>query len=232
MKIKNIKAVSFIKNLTKAYTEGIYADTPANRKLGRVGMTYAAYAEKIKGEEKKESNKEDIDFNLIEAERGIYDLYPNPVELKSTSSYVKKISARDSKSGGIEYEVFLEFKNGNKINSETERLNNQSEVKKWIKEKIEKERNKSETEVLVDKTETKEKIALSDISVQGEDKYKFVIGKSPKGRGNWAFKIGNDDINKDPSKIFFVEGMYEEAKNKAKKEAQKRGNIYSITLLY
>lgn len=33
----------------KAYTEGIYADTPANRKLGRVGMSYSAYAAKVNG---------------------------------------------------------------------------------------------------------------------------------------------------------------------------------------
>ena len=43
--------------LEKAYTEGIYADTPANRKLGRVGMTYSAYAEKIK--------KKENDTNLL-----------------------------------------------------------------------------------------------------------------------------------------------------------------------
>lgn len=42
-------------DINKAYTEGIYADTPQNRKLGRVGMTYTAYAEKLK---KEDSNKE------------------------------------------------------------------------------------------------------------------------------------------------------------------------------
>lgn len=47
------KAVEF----EKAYTEGIYADTPANRKLGRVGMTYAAYAEKLKDEEENTKEK-------------------------------------------------------------------------------------------------------------------------------------------------------------------------------
>lgn len=43
MEIKNIKNNQkeiFIKNLEKSFTEGIYADTPQNRKLGRVGMTY------------------------------------------------------------------------------------------------------------------------------------------------------------------------------------------------
>ena len=37
------------KEIEKAYTEGIYADTPANRKLGRVGMSYSAYANKVNG---------------------------------------------------------------------------------------------------------------------------------------------------------------------------------------
>ena len=49
--------------LIKAYTEGIYADTPANRKLGRVGMSYKEYAEKVKagkGEELKQKGQEEI----------------------------------------------------------------------------------------------------------------------------------------------------------------------------
>ena len=29
--------------IQKAYTEGVYADTPANRKLGRVGMKYSSF---------------------------------------------------------------------------------------------------------------------------------------------------------------------------------------------
>lgn len=64
MKIfNNFKVIS----LFKAYTEGIYADTPANRKLGRVGMTYAAYAEKVKKE--KESNKEKNTITKKEGEK-------------------------------------------------------------------------------------------------------------------------------------------------------------------
>ena len=40
-------------SVEKAYTEGIYADTPANRKLGRVGMSYAEWdAKQGKKEEK------------------------------------------------------------------------------------------------------------------------------------------------------------------------------------
>lgn len=58
--------------ITKAYTEGIYADTPANRKLGRVGMTYAAYAEKAG----KIENKEKLSVtNVSISTKWIYDTY-------------------------------------------------------------------------------------------------------------------------------------------------------------
>lgn len=48
---------SNIKEIKKAYTEGVYADTPQNRKLGRVGMSYTQYAEKLKSSE--DISKED-----------------------------------------------------------------------------------------------------------------------------------------------------------------------------
>lgn len=53
MKILKTNEIAFIRNLTKAYTEGVYSDTPANRKLGRVGMSYADYAKKVAGGEDK-----------------------------------------------------------------------------------------------------------------------------------------------------------------------------------
>ena len=40
--------------MNKGYTEGLYSDTPANRKLGRVGMSYKKYLEKVKDEKGKE----------------------------------------------------------------------------------------------------------------------------------------------------------------------------------
>lgn len=51
-----------IKEVNKAYTEGIYADTPANRKLGRVGMTYSAYAAKTNGSKEVEKVESPYDF--------------------------------------------------------------------------------------------------------------------------------------------------------------------------
>lgn len=59
MKFSNIKKIF---KIDKAYVEGIYADTPANRKLGRVGMSYAAYAAKMKQE--KEDSSEKIKYNI------------------------------------------------------------------------------------------------------------------------------------------------------------------------
>lgn len=47
----NISSFS-AKSIQKAAVEGVYADTYVNRKLGRVGMTYAAYEEKINGPKK------------------------------------------------------------------------------------------------------------------------------------------------------------------------------------
>ena len=39
---KKLNFSCFVREIFKAYTEGIYCDSPANRKLGRVGMTYQA----------------------------------------------------------------------------------------------------------------------------------------------------------------------------------------------
>lgn len=110
---------------------------------------------------------DDVKFDLIEAERHIYDLYPNPVELKSGSSYVKRIPARESNSGQVEYEVFLEFKNGNKINSKSERLNSQSEVKKWIKAKIDENSKRIEVKKAADENGAKENVVKKAKVPQG-----------------------------------------------------------------
>lgn len=41
----------FISELQKAYREGVYANTPKNKKLGRIGMTYSLYHFKLQTEE-------------------------------------------------------------------------------------------------------------------------------------------------------------------------------------
>jgi len=108
MKIKNIKNVAFIKNLTKAYTEGIYADTPANRKLGRVGMTYAAYAEKVKeGKENKiEDNKDNYEeeyLKIIDKKKGIFNK-DRLEEYKESKKYLDSVKDKLTKE---EYKNFL-----------------------------------------------------------------------------------------------------------------------------
>lgn len=60
MKIINIQKSAFLQNLTKSYTGGVYANTPQNRKLGRVGRPYA-HKEDAKEDENKLSN--DLDFD-------------------------------------------------------------------------------------------------------------------------------------------------------------------------
>ena len=55
--MSNIKILNKLKQISKAYTEGVYSDTPANRKLGRVGMSYSTYSQK--SEEKKSTLKKE-----------------------------------------------------------------------------------------------------------------------------------------------------------------------------
>ena len=65
MKITKTNEIAFIRNLTKAYTEGIYADTPANRKLGRVGMSYKEWTQKQGQNTNKGNGGEDNNKNKI-----------------------------------------------------------------------------------------------------------------------------------------------------------------------
>ena len=47
----------YSEDIQKAYTEGVNSDTPSNRKLGRVGMSYKDFAEKShKTKDKKEKD--------------------------------------------------------------------------------------------------------------------------------------------------------------------------------
>ena len=60
MEIKKVKKNKlnlmslFSDEVEKAYEEGIYCDSPANRKLGRVGMTYKEWSQKQNEKEKDE----------------------------------------------------------------------------------------------------------------------------------------------------------------------------------
>lgn len=70
---------------------------------------------------------------------------------------------------------------------------------------------------------TAKRIALSTIMVSTR-LYEIDYGRSPKGRGSWAFSIGNTQGYDDATKAFFTNSMtYKEAVKVAKKEAQKQG---------
>lgn len=64
----------FQQDLQKAHVEGVYADTPQNRKFGRVGMTYKQYEDIVKNHNKTPliSNKEKVNFGW---NQGIKDVF-------------------------------------------------------------------------------------------------------------------------------------------------------------
>lgn len=65
-------------------------------------------------------------------------------------------------------------------------------------------------------------IPASNVSVNGEDNYRFTNGRRPSGTGNWAFNIGGEEV--------FIYGSYSEAKKEARRRAARSG-IGSIRLL-
>lgn len=69
-------------SVEKAYTEGIYADTPANRKLGRVGMSYAEWNAKQEKKEEKIDNISLYRLGKVLNEGGIY-----PMSIKDHKEY-------------------------------------------------------------------------------------------------------------------------------------------------
>ena len=86
---------SDIKETEKAYTEGVYSDSPLNRKMGRVGITYAAYANKINktSSDDKKEDLEDNEENSTEANK----IYNKTTTLKNANK--KKVEAVGKYSG-------------------------------------------------------------------------------------------------------------------------------------
>lgn len=67
------------------------------------------------------------------------------------------------------------------------------------------------------------KINLKDITVC-TDYYEYEYSRTPKGRGTWAFSIGDLQGYRNVEKVFWTKSMtYREAVKVAKKEAQRRG---------
>ena len=69
-------------SVEKAYTEGIYADTPANRKLGRVGISYAEWESKQGKKEEKIDN-----VSLYRLGKILNDSRIHPMSIKDHKDY-------------------------------------------------------------------------------------------------------------------------------------------------
>lgn len=101
--MKQMKILNNLKSISKAYTEGIYADTPANRKLGRVGMTYAEYAKRVKEEKEKSADKKHYFVKLSDGEEFMLE--------EGATSQEKAIElAIDYATDMVKYNGYKEFK--------------------------------------------------------------------------------------------------------------------------
>lgn len=93
--------ISGFSNIEKAYTEGIYSDTPANKKLGRVGMTYKEFSEKIKPAQDSDKNKKKILLekmtSILSSKLGFKIDLTIISEKKWTLSYLGKDEKKSSK---------------------------------------------------------------------------------------------------------------------------------------
>ena len=111
----NIRKIS-LNTFQKAYVEGVYNDSTLNRKLGRVGMTYTAYAEKVKKDkeknkvEKKEKVVREFPETLSDLEfsdnKAKYNIKDNTIEVKQSLNNVGRknfsISVFDNKGDLLE----------------------------------------------------------------------------------------------------------------------------------
>lgn len=116
--------------IQKAYTEGVYADTPANRKLGRVGMKYSSFKEDKKEEDKSLfHNEQKLDESLskisrlvrqkmiFKEDKGVWELLNNDIQREKDKiekicpnynrayKYVKQILDTDDGNKGKEINV-------------------------------------------------------------------------------------------------------------------------------
>lgn len=94
----SIKNKNIISNfLNKAYVEGVYSDSSLNRKLGRVGMSYKEYNDKVQHSKQKEKKINEIPENIqdLSFDKNIasYNIGDNKIqiELISHEKYGEKI---------------------------------------------------------------------------------------------------------------------------------------------
>lgn len=87
--------------ISKAYVEGIYNDSPLNRKLGRVGMSYAEYAKMVDKKKEEEKHKEKKEKNEIPI---------NISDLTFKDQDGKKIAEYEVKGAKIKIEIISSVK--------------------------------------------------------------------------------------------------------------------------
>lgn len=112
LKILNNKSklTSNIKEVQKAYTEGVYSDSPLNRKLGRVGMSYKEYAQKVASKSSSENKKEEKENNDDGGNKDISIKGPINIIIKDN---VKLTSSQKSFLSNIQKDFAKEMKEEN-----------------------------------------------------------------------------------------------------------------------
>lgn len=232
MKIKNIKAIAFIKNLEKAYTEGVYADTPANRKLGRVGMSYKEWTSKQNNKEEKIPFKTDK-----ESGKGVYKisneikLVYHPASRRRSEPYYELEYGdkyKDGKAFDItEKEVKFIYSKFKKNPKELENIVKESKYRNSLSENLKSIMNKKDSED--NSKENKEKIPFNESRRGGKAlrlSKKYTLYKSNNGKIFLDIDtIGSKDLSeeeavelynnykKNPERVLdFLDKKYKKAK--------------------
>jgi len=103
--LSGFSQTSLTQEIEKAYQEGVYSDTPANKKLGRAGMTYKQY-ELLKNSKPKNTE-------LIDAELEVDDIKKFIGELSNDLKDLKEESAiKETKNEIFKAKVVLKQKEG------------------------------------------------------------------------------------------------------------------------
>lgn len=195
--------------LKKAYTEGIYCDSPANRKLGRVGMTYAAYAEKIKDEEEaKNPNKKEFLFTFQGGDTiMLNDGKPLSEKraIEEASKMVKENLENDPTSNKITYD----------LEENTNDWTNEQINKGYISYQVSAERNGKNIDVIV--------IDLS--TAEGHDYFSYIRNdkqarEDKKADARLKYKLNKLNKEREALIKFFEE--VKEYQNKDKKQESKQ----------
>lgn len=122
--MKKLNFTSF-KNIEKSYTEGIYSDSPMNRKLGRVGMSYSAYqnflSRKNEGEDVNINDFRQAGENIINRNKAIIKEKVKVLDdfNSTTLSLTDEHKAFIEKEGKSKYNVLIIDKDKNSVDNFT-----------------------------------------------------------------------------------------------------------------